>query len=227
MENDYKANSVKYLGIRIDKKLNWKAHINNIALKLIRANAMLYKVRDFVHAEILKSIYYALFELHIHNACIIWGQNLCTINRLSILQKKSLTLIHFKERNAHTAPLFFESKIAKLPDTIKTENFLFISKYVNSKLPPIFNSWLIFSSTFHNYETSFAAKGHLKIPTVTTATYGKGAFISMATKTWNNTQSQMKDPMINIFFPNKLKIFLFDFYLNLSQTQGLIASSGI
>ena len=78
----------------------------------------------------------------------------------------------------------------------------------------------------NNYETSFAAKGYLKIPTVTTARYGKGAFISMAIKTWNNTQSQIKDPLINTFSPNKLKIFLFDFYLNLYQTQGFIASSG-
>ena len=37
----YETNSVKYLGIRIDNKLNWKAHINDIALKLIRVNAML------------------------------------------------------------------------------------------------------------------------------------------------------------------------------------------
>ena len=101
------------------------------------------------------------------------------------------------------------------------------SIYVNNKLPPIFNSWFIFFSTFHNYETSFAAKGHLKILTVATTTYGKGAFISMATKTWNNTQSQIKDPMLNTFSPNKLKIFLFDFYLNLYQTQDFIASSGI
>ena len=223
----YENNSVKYLGIRIDNKLNLKAHINDIALKLIRSNAMLYKVRGFVDAGILKSIYYALFESHIHYACIIWGQNVCTINRLFILQKKALRLIHFKERNAHSAPLFFKSKIVKLPNKIKIENCLFISKYVNNKLPPIFNSWFIFSSTCHNYETSFAAKGHLKIPTVTTTTYGKGAFISMATKTWNNTQSQIKDPMINTFSPNKLKIFLFDFYLNLYQTQDFIASSGI
>ena len=68
----------------------------------------------------------------------------------------------------------------------------------------MFNRWFIFSSTFHNYETSFAAKGHLKITAVTTTTYGKGAFISMATKTWNNTQSQIKDPMINNFFLNKM-----------------------
>ena len=188
---------------------------------------MLYKCRDFVDAGILKSIYHALFESHIHYVCITWGQNVCTINQIFILQKKALRLIHFKELNAHSAPLFFKSKIVKLPDKIKIENWLFISKYVNNKLPPIFNSWFIFSSTCHNYETSFAAKGHLKIPTVTTTTYGKGAFISMATKTWNNTQSQIKDPMINTFSPNKLKIFLFDFYLNLYQTQDFIASSGI
>ena len=152
--------------------------------------------------------------------CIICAQS---IDFLSFKRKR---LIHFKERNAHTAPLFFKS-IVKLPNKTKIQNCLFISKYVNNKLHPIFNSWFIFSSTFHNYETSFAAKGHLKIPTVTTTTYGKGAFISMATKTWNNTQRQIKDLMINAFSPNKLKIFLFHCYLNLYQTQGFIASSGI
>ena len=149
---------VKYLGLRIDNKLNWKAHINDIALKLIRANAMLYKARDFVDVRISKSIYHALFELHIHYACIIWGQNVCTINRLFVLQKKALRLIRFKERNAHSATLFLKSKIVKLPAKIKIENCLFISKYVKNKVPPIFNSWFMFSSTCHNYETSFQPK---------------------------------------------------------------------
>ena len=152
---------------------------------------------------------------------------MCTIHRIFILQKKALRLIHFNELNAHSAPLFFKSKTVTLPDKIKTENCLFISKYVNNKLPPIFNSWFIFSSTCHNYETSFAAKGHLKITTIATTTYHKGAFISMAAKTWNNTRNQIKDPMINTFSPNKLKNFLFDFYLNLYQTKYFIASSGI
>ena len=52
------TNSVKYIGIRIDSKLNWKTHIDDIALKVIRANAMLNKVRDFFNTE----IYHALFE---------------------------------------------------------------------------------------------------------------------------------------------------------------------
>ena len=84
--------------------------------------------------------------------------------------------------------------------------------------PPIFDSWFLFSSTPHNYGTLFATKGHLKISTDTAASYGKGDFIRMAKKTWNNIQIQIKDLVINTFSPNKLKIFLFDFYVNLYQT---------
>ena len=36
----------------------------------------------------------------INYACIIWGQNIRTINRIYILQKKALRIINFKERNA-------------------------------------------------------------------------------------------------------------------------------
>ena len=67
------TDSVKCLGVKTDSKLNWKSHVNAIATKLNWANAMLYKVRDFVNANVLKSIYYALFESHINYACIIWG----------------------------------------------------------------------------------------------------------------------------------------------------------
>lgn len=86
-----------------------------------------------------------------------------------------------------------------------------------------FNSWFIFSTSSHRYETSFAIKSHLKIPTVTTTTYSKGTFIGMATEIWINIQSQVKDPMINSFCPNKPKRFFFDFYLNLYQTKVLVA----
>ena len=65
--------------------LTGKLILTIFALKLIRANTMLYKVRDFVNAGISKAIYHALFESHIHYACIMWGQNVCRINHLLIL----------------------------------------------------------------------------------------------------------------------------------------------
>ena len=47
----YKTISVKCFDIRIDSKFNWKFYIENIVFKLIGANAVLYKVRDYLVLE--------------------------------------------------------------------------------------------------------------------------------------------------------------------------------
>ena len=58
----YPTKSLKYLVIKIGENLNWIDHINDIAIKLNRANNMLFKVREFVNIKILKSIYFAIFD---------------------------------------------------------------------------------------------------------------------------------------------------------------------
>ena len=62
----YPTKSVKYLGIKIDESLTWSEHINDIAIKLKQANAMLYKVKEFVNTMVVKLIYYAIFDLHLN-----------------------------------------------------------------------------------------------------------------------------------------------------------------
>ena len=104
----YPTKSVKYLGIKIDENLTWIDHINHIVIKLNRANAMLFKVREFVNTKILKSVYYAIFDCHLIYANTVCGQNKNSINRLIILQKKALRIMSFECRNAHSNPLFLE-----------------------------------------------------------------------------------------------------------------------
>ena len=84
----YPTKSVKYLGIKIDENLTWINHINDIAIKLNKVNAMLFKVRESVNIKILKLIYYAIFDSHLKYANTIWRQNRNFISRLIILQKK-------------------------------------------------------------------------------------------------------------------------------------------
>ena len=55
-KNIYQTKSVKYRGIKIDESLTWNEHINDIAIKLNRDNAMLGKVKEFVNTRVLKSI---------------------------------------------------------------------------------------------------------------------------------------------------------------------------
>ena len=42
----YPAASVKYLGVKIDENFNWHHQINDLAAKLNRANALLFKIRN-------------------------------------------------------------------------------------------------------------------------------------------------------------------------------------
>ena len=84
-ERLYTTNSVKYLGIKTDENLSWHREINNVAVKLNRANAMLSKVRHYAHKETLKSIYHAIFESHLFYFCFVWAQNINSIKRLHIL----------------------------------------------------------------------------------------------------------------------------------------------
>ena len=56
---------VKYLSVFIDENVNWKKHINQISIKLIKGNAMLSKLMHFVNKSILLSVYYGIFHSHL------------------------------------------------------------------------------------------------------------------------------------------------------------------
>ena len=162
--------------------------------------------------------YYTLFESHMNYACIKWGQNISSIDCLYILQKKALRVIYFKEHNAHSSPLFHHSKIVKIADKVKIENCLFMSKYTNNKLPSIFTNWVTFLSMSDIYQTSFASKGNLQIPSVQT-TYGKNAFVYMVIKTWNDIQKELNAVILNTFSLVILKSLLTEFYLNMYKSS--------
>ena len=80
----YGTDSVKYLGIQIEKRLTWKQQINHVAFKLNKANAMLSKLRHVLDIKTLRSVYYAIFESHLCYASLVWAQNTNSVKRLHL-----------------------------------------------------------------------------------------------------------------------------------------------
>ena len=109
----YHTESVKYLGVKIDTNLSWQYHVNDLSIKLNRANALLFKMRKYVSLKILRSIYFAIFDFYLSYCCLAWAQNFSTIQRIIILQKKAIRIISFKLRNSHASPLFKQNSILK------------------------------------------------------------------------------------------------------------------
>ena len=144
----YPTESVKYLGVKINANLTWQHHVNDLSIKLNRANALFLKIRKYVSLKILRSIYFAVFDSYLSYCCIVWVQNFSTIQRVLILQKKAVRIINFQLRNFHTSPLFKQNSIIKFQDKIFLENISFVSKSLNNLSPSTFNTHgLVFPQT--------------------------------------------------------------------------------
>ena len=131
-----------------------KYHENNLSIRLIRADALFSKMREYVSLKILRSIYFAIFDSCLsclvclvlsRLACLVWAQNCSTIQRIVFLPKKAVRIINFQPRKFDASPLFKQSSILKFQYKICLGNFLFFSKSLNSLLPSVFNIWFSFS----------------------------------------------------------------------------------
>ena len=54
----------KLLGVIIEEHLSFNEYMNTLKQKLNRANGILAKLRYYVTADVLKTIYYAFFDSH-------------------------------------------------------------------------------------------------------------------------------------------------------------------
>ena len=94
----YPTESVKKLGVTIATNLTWQHHVNDLSIKLNRANALLFKMRKYVSPKILRSIYFAIFDSHLSYCCLVWAQNFSSIKQILILLKRLLELLISNQR---------------------------------------------------------------------------------------------------------------------------------
>ena len=131
----------KYLGVLLDEHLLFKDQINTLKQKLNRANGILAKLRHHLPSDILKTIYYFLFDTHLRYACQVWGQsNSDILVMVQRAQNKALRITNFKEGRHPNEPLFTETKILViLINIITLNNCMLVFHHLNSNLPAIFD----------------------------------------------------------------------------------------
>ena len=210
----YPTESVKYLGVKIDTNLNWQYHVNDLSIKLNKANYLLFKLRKYVSLKILRYIYFAIFDSNLSYCCLVCAQNCSTIQRIIILQKKAIRIINFQPKNFHINSLLKKNSILKFQDKICLENILLVSKSLNKLSPSLFHTWFSFFSDQHNYETSSSTQGNLIKLFYKTNRYGKYSITVSAVESWNKIQKHLKDMLLEDISPNKIKTVVSDFFLS-------------
>ena len=156
--NDFisQVTSTKFLGINIDEKLKWTAHLSAINKRVSHSLMAIRQVKHYLPLSSLRTLYFALIHPHLLYGILAWGNAKQThIKRTQILQKRALRHITKSHYNDHTDPLFKATRILKLNDLYKQQVALFMYDFCNNKLPKSFqHSYLLHSySNSHPYPT--------------------------------------------------------------------------
>ena len=107
-----KVNSIKYLGIIVDHKLNWIDHITYVKAKISKGIGIMYKARRHLNKHSLRSLYYAYIYPYLTYCIEVWGSaSKCQLNSLFLVQNNSIRIMTFSPYLAHTDPLFKDLKI--------------------------------------------------------------------------------------------------------------------
>ena len=68
-------NKAKYLGVHFDKHLTWNFQLSQIKTKLSRSCGLLAKLRYHVKKELLRAVYFAIFDSVLRYAVQVWGKH--------------------------------------------------------------------------------------------------------------------------------------------------------
>ena len=123
----YPSKKIKYLGILLDEHLNWDYQSGELIKWLNRANCMLSKVRHYVNPQILRTIYFSVFNAHLNYCNQIWGQNgNIHLNKIISAQNSALRIINFKPFRYNSSQLYTLSNVTPIDKSVKIANLMFV-----------------------------------------------------------------------------------------------------
>lgn len=111
----FEANTVKYLGLVLDNRLNWKPHIDRTSSKIAGPIGMITKLSAFLPTKILLLIYFSLVHSHLSYLTIIWA---CARRRhrrpAEVLQNRALRRCLKKNNRFNTMHLYQQCNVLPL-----------------------------------------------------------------------------------------------------------------
>ena len=126
------VNNTKFLGVIIDKKINWKDHINYVAGKVSRAIGMLVKAKRYLKKDALITLYYSFVYPYLTYCNHILGATYGShLKKRITLQNRMVRVISNAKYRESADPLYKTFGIIKLVDINKYLIARFMFRYCN------------------------------------------------------------------------------------------------
>lgn len=119
----------KFLGIIIDKDINWKLHVDNVSTRINKFVYALKQVKNVTNIKTAIISYHAYVESILRYGVIVWG-NSTDMTRAFIAQKKCIRAICGIKPDDSCRPMFKKLCLLPLPCIYIYEICIFVVKHV-------------------------------------------------------------------------------------------------
>ena len=205
-----RVTSTKFLGLMIDDKLKWNIHIQNISKTVSRNIGVMNKLRHFFPKSTLFTLYFSLILPYLNYGIMAWGNaNKYLTDKMFILQKKFITIIHNAPVRSHTDNLFYNSNILKFPDLFLFQTGQFMYKLNINELPNILINMFTKNNAIHNYPTRQSLRFHLPR---TRTLFAQKTISFYGPKYWNSLSHDIINSVSLNCFKIKLKKHILESY---------------
>ena len=122
--------STVFLGVTLDCKLQWSAHIESLTGKLSSAAFAVRKIRQFTDVETARLVYFAYFHSVMSYGILLWGKA-ADINSVFILQKRAIRSIYKLKPRESLRDKFKEIGILTVACQYIYNNLVFVKQNIN------------------------------------------------------------------------------------------------
>ena len=194
--------TMKYLGVIIDTKLNWISHITFVKNKVAKGIGIIRRARPLLNKSALRNLYHTFIYPYLTYCVEVWGSaKSIHLSPILLLQKKIIRLITFSEGLAHTEPIFLQLNILPIDKLIQDRIGLFMYKMFHGLHPPTINNLYIKNCDVHNHNTRH--RNYLHVSMAHSDLYAKSFYCS-SILIWNEIMNKIE---ASISFP-QFKILL-------------------
>lgn len=199
-----RCDHIKYLGVVIDDKINWKMQISKLNRETLYLVRKFYFLRYVCPLSVLKTIYYALVNSKLQYGITLWGGTYYTsLKPLVKAQKKIIRVMLFKGGREKSFPLFSRLQILPLRHLyVYQVTRIFYAKSGNTV------------SNINVYFQKLRNRQRTVVPRPYTEAYKK-SYNYLASKIWN----KINPPVNDLKSRNIFKRYIRKYLLNLENIE--------
>ena len=198
----------KYLGVQIDKSLNWKEHIKTVSTKVSRAIGFLKHAKTFLGQETLKTLCTGIVEPHFRYCCSIWGCAGSTeLNQLQKLQNRAARIITNSSFDTPSRPLIDKLGWKTIEQLVASESKTMVFKSLHELAPQYLCDLFTRNSKCSSYVLC-NSETDLRLP-MKKSSNGQKCFSYRGVKAWNDLPADTKQATSLNSFKKSISNFLF------------------